>query len=395
MKKETNSILSNQIIVILLLLPYFKPELLNYMRGFNLIFTFLFLVSAGATVLLYIKMSRYVSFFLLAVWCYQLLLVTRTVSVVGLDFSGFRRLFSLIFLCALVELLLLNDIKMFLDSLYKILWLWIIINFVTELMRDVGFGPVYFFGFRVAFVYPMLMAIMLGYMLVITYGEQYRLGLYIIIALTLFAMIFEWVGTGLVTIVFYLVACFAYKRSKKLRDIFTAGRAAIILIVLNCLIVFVRIQNVFEFFIVDILGKSLTLTGRTYIWDAAIELIKRNPVWGYGIETHSVEVFFGEYKYMHNQILQFLVEGGAVGTLLFTVCMILCCQKLKKYRHEPIMIPVTIAIIANFILMIAEIPCNYVYIFITMFLAFWSDKIVEFYHREKKDGIDNGCHSGV
>lgn len=385
-EKKENSILSNQIIIMLMFIPYIKPELFNYMRSFNKVFTLLFLASVCMVVLVYIKISKCVSWFLIVVGCYQLTLLLSTFLSVGLNITGYRRLLSALFVCALVELLMQYDIKTCIVSLYALLWIWVVINFFTELRRDIGFGPVYFLGFRVAFIYPMLLGITLGNMLIMIYGKKYIWSQCVLVALTLFAMYYEWVGTGIIALVIYFGLLVVYKYFCRIRNLFTVDILITFSVILNILIVFARIQNLFKFIIVDILGKSLTISGRTYIWDAAIKMIQKKLLLGWGVETYSVEVFFGDYSYLHNQILQFLMEGGLIGVCLFALCTILCCWKLRRFRNEEIMFPIMAAIVVNYVIMISEIPCNNVYIFILMTMAFWSEKIVEFYHREKRNG---------
>ena len=65
-------------------------------------------------------------------------------------------------------------------------------------------------------------------------------------------------------------------------------------------IVLLRLQNIFSFIIQNILGKDLTFTGRTRIWDNAIEFIKARFIIGYGKETGAVIASkLGDIKFTH------------------------------------------------------------------------------------------------
>ena len=65
---------------------------------------------------------------------------------------------------------------------------------------------------------------------------------------------------------------------------FNAKNYLIINIEAFILMVLLKLQRIFEFLIVGILGKNLTLSGRIYIWDRTITLILQNPLFGYGVE---------------------------------------------------------------------------------------------------------------
>lgn len=68
-----------------------------------------------------------------------------------------------------------------------------------------------------------------------------------------------------------------------------------------------------------------SLTGRTFIWQAAIELIKLQPFLGYGFgaggsaleDYYSAGVYGWRTYNVHNGFLQVLLDGGVVGFLIF------------------------------------------------------------------------------
>lgn len=82
--------------------------------------------------------------------------------------------------------------------------------------------------------------------------------------------------------------------------------------------------------VLDLVGKSSTLNGRTDIWGAVFEAGIESPVIGFGwsrswspVSTHSVAVakaLDGQVVYhAHNELLNWFVTLGAVGLLLFIV----------------------------------------------------------------------------
>ena len=96
-------------------------------------------------------------------------------------------------------------------------------------------------------------------------------------------------------------------------------------------------------FFLGVFGKDSTLTGRTDVWDAVIELISQKPVLGWGyramwVPTDSVTVWVdrrtGEWgaPSAHNAFLEITLELGLIGlaSLILIVCQgfwraIRCC----------------------------------------------------------------------
>ena len=89
---------------------------------------------------------------------------------------------------------------------------------------------------------------------------------------------------------------------------------AVVYVALFVGLVVLRFQNIGEFFIQGVLGRSTTFSGRTYIWDQALTDIANGAHWlfGYGID-HSLIVSMpdGQHAfYAHNDLLQFMIVGG-------------------------------------------------------------------------------------
>ncbi|MBQ7170560.1 MAG: O-antigen ligase family protein [Synergistaceae bacterium] len=77
-----------------------------------------------------------------------------------------------------------------------------------------------------------------------------------------------------------------------------------------------RIQYLFEDFIVNTLHKSVTFTGRTMLWDAALNTFSKSPIFGIGIKSDEKigEILYG-FNHAHNEILDSLFRTGLLGML--------------------------------------------------------------------------------
>lgn len=76
-----------------------------------------------------------------------------------------------------------------------------------------------------------------------------------------------------------------------------------------------------RWFIVDVLEKDMTFTGRTEMWDSALRTFTNSPIWGYGFvdsdwyRAHMSNRAVGA----HNYILNTLVYGGVMLLALYVV----------------------------------------------------------------------------
>lgn len=98
--------------------------------------------------------------------------------------------------------------------------------------------------------------------------------------------------------------------------------------ILFVLIVFVRIQNVLDIFgnIVIQMGKNLTFSSRTYLWDRVIPLIRDSLILGNGAQEYQEYVNLFHYwwaVHLHSYYLQVLFEGGLTALGLVFVLLFL------------------------------------------------------------------------
>lgn len=98
----------------------------------------------------------------------------------------------------------------------------------------------------------------------------------------------------------------------------------------------------------------MTFTGRTRIWDNAIEFIKARFIIGYGKETGAVIASkLGDIKFTHahNTILDVLYKGGIVSLIIFCIMLILPVNELYKYRKSRLTKLMAVILFSFFIMM--------------------------------------------
>lgn len=122
------------------------------------------------------------------------------------------------------------------------------------------------------------------------------------------------------------------------------------------LIVVFRKQALFGFFIRNILGKDLTFTKRTGIWDQALEKIKDSLLFGYGQNKNNLYITLKlkTHRNAHNIILQTLLRGGLVALVALATIVGQSLRSLKEDQGSMARYFVVV-IFLYFIMMLVEI----------------------------------------
>lgn len=112
----------------------------------------------------------------------------------------------------------------------------------------------------------------------------------------------------------------------------------------NCaffvLVVVCRMQNKFAYLIENVLGKQLTLTGRTDLWDRMLLCIAVRPLNGYGLEASTMIQQRLEYWNIsaHNILIDYLYEGGILCVAVLVLLFVITKKNLDNVavKYEPV-----------------------------------------------------------
>ena len=128
--------------------------------------------------------------------------------------------------------------------------------------------------------------------------------------------------------------------------------------IVSFLLVAVKIQNLFSNFIVNVLKRDITLTGRTIIWDTAIEYIKQQPLFGMGRLATEVRRDYLGVTSAHNQFLNFMFEGGIILMALIFIMVKEASKRVKECKNFNIVIVISATVLAYAVMWITE-PFSY------------------------------------
>lgn len=297
--------------------------------------------------------------------------------------GSFMQAFRTVFIEALSTLYLIHcltqDGKWTIKILANVSLLLMTINYILFVFFPDGFG-IYISGYatgpdsRLNFlgkdnnlIFFSLFALV---MILLADIKQYKkIYAVIIVAVTMTSV---WSGTGMIgctLVVLYILLV----KDKRIDKFFKWQTLSVLNIAAFISIVLLRVQDRFAFIIVDILGKDLTFTGRTSLWDLALYYISKKPVFGYGITDKFLVMQSGTAYSPHNLFLQILLTGGVFTFSLFVIYYLVSVSKLNhKIYGSSNLIAVVLSI--YLIVSLTESTLNMQYLYWLLALAFCIDK---------------------
>jgi O-antigen ligase len=372
---------NSKIVIILLLFPFFMPAYFSTIPTVDSVYNIFRMLSAFVAVCIFIYYKFKISKYLFMLIVYRVVTLIPTLVNNGDYITWFNRTAMILVVCIIIERAIAINARKTLAALTILLTSLITINLLTwspdGLYHDLETGKEYFFlGLRTRFADSIFPALAIS--LIYSYYKKKRITFSVIFLfiVSYLTFVLEWVATAFLSInilVFFLVT---YK--SKIPQVLNAKVLAIVALIMNLSIIFLRIQDVFSFIIVGILNKDLTFTGRTYIWDSAMEVIKQSWVWGYGETTNGTFAFYGWQLWQgHSQIIQLLHDGGLLAVIIFFVMNYFVIKELMRFKSSRYSAIIGFTLFVIYFMMIMEIPGYYTYYYVLLTIGANLEKIIK------------------
>lgn len=146
---------------------------------------------------------------------------------------------------------------------------------------------------------------------------------------------------------------------------------------LSYLMIAFHIQDYFADFILNVLHRDVSLTGRTMIWTMAMNSIRSSPIIGNGSRVYELNNGMWTTTQAHNTFLNILVNGGIVGFILFMLPLVLLAVKMRKmsgHIYKKIYLLSFIAYGVSFFAEMFQLPWMFAML---VFLAYHLEEIIE------------------
>jgi O-antigen ligase len=275
-----------------------------------------------------------------------------------------------------------EGILFFYQLLHMLVWLnfaSVILFYGEGIVRDSYDTAVYFWSTK-----NHIISITLAYLVIAYYifnegyivKRKYWMG----VIASIVAVFLMGSSTAIAALFVYGVFIFCCNICGKKGRIVNMKMAVVIGILADIAIVVFRIQERLGGIISKVFGKDTTLTGRTDLWDQALELVGINTWFGkgnsyalnqYGWLTKQywnsgTQTLEDVYFVSHNQFLEIMVNGGLICLIPFIGIFYWLIQSAKRIQNSKYKMIIGAALIAYFIAMITDLitPYEPVYLFI-------------------------------
>lgn len=337
-------------LLIFLLIPFFKPGCIYFMAPtLSVAFNFWLLVAVGIIIAVYLLRGRMSKIILALAW-YETVIFISTLINKGALFEAAKEAARVIALCMLIELSIKSSPRNLIISLLVVLGIECIVNSITILAFPSGmFKSVeqfsaftrwsqvnnWFLGYdnaHILFIMPLACA----FWIYATYKQlrrPYKIVGFVIVFGTVYV---TWAAASVIAVTLYCILFLLSEFQERLAKwrVFKFKYLVVLIAAIFLGLVVFKIQNYFAAFIVDVLGKDITLSGRTVFWTRTLAVIAKHPVLGVGVKTRVENFALIGAPHPHDYYLRIMFQSGIVGMISFLIIVVLVVKALNNQRNK-------------------------------------------------------------
>ena len=342
---------------------------------------------------LYLLNGKYSKFSILLMFFWLLLFLSSYLgeySSIKLAFMSYYKFVAIVFY---LDYGLNHYCKKIVSSLYYALYLLIAINFYTLIKYPNGWYSSsnyvnnWFFDYDNMHIFMYFPAVLVMYIHNYIENKKLNIGNIVLLLMITYGVYYCFSANTVVAYTLFLAYLF-FKKFFDSYEILNSKTYFIIYLVIFFAFVLFRIQNLFAWLIVGILGKSLTFTNRTFIWDKVIDFIKVHPIFGYGRESTDIltaKLGRSTFTHAHNTILDVTYKGGILSLIVFISLLNIVVKKLYEYKDYSITKLVSFILFCVFIMMNFEARQEKIGLYIILIVCYHIQAIIDACKKGKKE----------
>lgn len=308
-----------------------------------------------------IKKSIFKSWTLIYVVVFHFAMLVTTLLITGSIDEGFRKIFIYPFAFIVAYVYFKKNRDLFLAVCIRIIWIEEVINVIFWNNTSLFNG--YFLGIRTYFPIFGLFVFYIAFMCQHYSINNTKFYSYTSVIMSVAFVFLESVSTGIVVyaLLFLLLIMINNRKFEKVLNVCDSKKLIPIAVFLNISIVFMNAIPLLSNIISGVLGETTTLTGRTYLWIKAIQEIKMSPIYGYGVYGKYIQLEYwnNALNYMHNELLQIMLDGGIILLFIFVMIIISLIRTIDSKEDYKINKVETGLLFSMLVVMITEVPTFY------------------------------------
>lgn len=355
MVRKNQDINANMTIVLILaLLPLILPDYLQTIEILDRVSVLLTIFIFIIVMILSILYKKFNIFLVLSL----LFLFWRFFSSYYLaeSITDFSTILKTATVVVIINLVIRDYTKPLIRALYIIFVTYIVANFLSLLLfpeglyldnpRDNQYRSAWLLGIRNQFAYFIIPGIAVVLLHAWFFKKRLTIISSIVLIIAVVSILSVSSATAIVSIILLLVL-YLINLKKKIKPFVSFLNLSLLYIGIWSLLVVSNSIGPLQTLIVDYLGRDMTLSGRTTIWEQVFNVIPESFWYGFGINVRILvsHTYFGS----HNLILQTILESGIIGLVLLMSCVIIAGFQLQKFRNSNLTIILLVAVFGIFI----------------------------------------------
>lgn len=333
-------------LVAIMLLPFCPFYLTGGFPGRSMVFTLFEVLKIVVLVSFFVMIQKHdfrlPAALLVLATLYELTYVIPAIVYDNLTIRSLYLWFKDFYSTVLIVLLLANfmqrDFRAAVKGVYQLLAILSVAHVALFYVTGIEL-----LGIRTRFADSTIIALTLLGVLCFTEHRGLQFFDLVFLAVSSFYVIEQWISTAVGLFALMLLAAIMCRFAIFSRLVHYAALLTGALVI-NFSLVVLRIQNLFKWFIVDILGEDLTMDGRTIIWDFAVKDMRGHIPWlGAGIQPDGSKdihvATFNEWGHQlmgdrqaHNQLVSTFYFNGVPGLVCFIGLLFVAGANLSKVR---------------------------------------------------------------
>lgn len=383
---SVSRIFKNKFLLFLFIFPFFNPTALKFIAATEIIYDVIQiwkLVAILVIVFIYLLLAKHSKIVILVLGYCFIYLITSLINGI-INQNLITDILLILGFTMLVDMAINCNFNAFAKMLFNITFALAIINFFSILIFPNGIpfvtsqtlsnNPQYFIAIDNGLFKSLTPLLFISYyFIIINLGKGIKAKrkiLYVIaIIIVGLSILLSNTATGILAyVIFNFIMIFYLISNLKNYRMFLL----FIYLFLFIFIILFGTEIGFVDFIANLVGRSSTFSGRRLLWDNAIELIKKSPLFGYGNNGDMIEVWGGNYS-SHNLLLELALKGGLVLVVYFIYLTIYSFLKLKQSNKFSILI--SVALFALLINGLTEVGVEIFY-FALIVMSYYSSEFI-------------------
>ena len=116
------------------------------------------------------------------------------------------------------------------------------------------------------------------------------------------------------------------------------------------------------------MDRDITFTGRTEIWDKALEEIKKNEIIGTGYMNMNQRIENMDIYHAHSTYLNIVLESGIIGEIAYLFLFIYIWYRISKIKDKKIVSISSFAIFTYLIMTLFEVYIDILYFYLLLII---------------------------